>query len=261
MKYLSIMGMLLMVAVCAPAAQAKKEWVQLKGQNFIIYYRETVPENFVNTVMEESETEFKNVTANLGISRYQSWAWDKRALIYIYSDEDDYIQNGGQAGWSHGAALIETKVIKTYPSDSGFFDSILPHELGHIIFHELIGVKTDVTLWLDEGVAMYQEKAKRLGAAKQIKQAIQNGQFISLTALTDMRLYKNSDDKTVQLFYAESAGIVYFMITELGQEHFYKLCQELKEHTPLGMALPKVYMRIKDLEDLNKRWVKYLEEQ
>ncbi len=234
-----------------------EKWQQLKGQNFIIYYR-NVPQDFLDTVMRSAEEEFRNITSNLGIARYQSWSWDKRAAIYIYHDAKDYINNGGQAGWSHGAALVREKVIKTFPAANGFFDSIMPHELGHIIFREFVGFDADVPLWFEEGVAMYQEKAKRLGSDDDVREAIEKGQFITLTQLTDMRLYNDTDQDTVQLFYAEAANAVYFLITEFGEQRFYKLCRELKENTPFEEALRRVYVRLKSLDDLNKFWVKHL---
>jgi len=251
--------MIMMWSMGASFAQAK-EWETLKGSNFIVYYRQDVPEHFVNTVMESSEESFKEVSANLGLSRYQSWASDQRASIYIYADQEDYVKNGGQAGWSHGAALVASKIIKTYPSDQGFFDALLPHELGHIILHELVGPYANIPLWFDEGVAMYQEKAKHIGAGKIVQGALEKGQFITLSALTDMRLYSNSDNATVELFYAESASIVNFMITQLGESRFHKLCRELKENTRFVDALPKIYMYINKMEDLNKKWVNYLKD-
>ncbi len=244
----------------AVPAQAKKEWLEDKGSNFIIYHRQ-VPLDFVQTVMSSAEEDFRDVTANLGITRYQSWAWDKRAAIYIYKDEDDYVTNGGQAGWSHGSASVREKIIRTYPAANGFFDSILPHELGHIIFREFVGFNVDVPLWFEEGVAMYQEKAKRVGVNKTVKEAIENGQFIPLSRLTDMQLYKDTDQQVVNLFYAQSASIVYFMITQLGDQRFYQLCRELKDNTPFLTALTRVYVRVKTLDDLNKLWVNYLKEQ
>lgn len=237
-----------------------KEWQTMKSRHFIVNYRIEVPEDFVNTVVESSEDSYKAVIGNLGISWYQSWAWEDPINLYIYKDQDDYVNNGGQAGWSHGASLIGSKTIRTFPSDEGFFDSLLPHELGHIILHEYLGKYVLVPLWFDEGVAMYQEKAKRIGANKIVKEAILNGQFIPLTQLTDMRLYMNSDRKTVELFYAESASILNFMINELGSSHFYKLCAELKENTPFETAITKIYMYINNLEMLNKKWVTYLKE-
>ena len=238
---------------------AKDKWQQMKGQNFIINYRGGVPEYFVQTVMDSAEEEFKRVPGNLGISRYPNWMSDNKATIYIYSDETDYVSNGAP-GWSHGAAMVGEKVIKTFPSAHGFFDSTLPHELGHIIFREYVGVSADVPLWFEEGMAMYQEKAKRLGVNKAVEEAIKNGQFIPLSKLTNVRLHSNSDENSVQLFYSESASVVYFLITELGEWNFHKLCRELKQNTPFAEALTKTYMRIRSFDDLNKMWMQHLED-
>ena len=238
---------------------AKDKWQQMKGQNFIINYRGGVPEYYVQTVMDSAEEEFKRVPGNLGISRYPNWMSDNKATIYIYSDETDYVSNGAPS-WSHGAAMVGEKVIKTFPSAHGFFDSTLPHELGHIIFREYVGVSADVPLWFEEGMAMYQEKAKRLGVNKAVEEAIKNGQFIPLSKLTNVRLHSNSDENSVQLFYSESASVVYFLITELGEWNFHKLCRELKQNTPFAEALTKTYMRIRSFDDLNKMWMQHLED-
>ncbi len=250
----------LVLFLTTPTWAAKKEWDETKGTHFIIYYRD-VPQDFVQTVMDSAEEEYTAVTANLGVTRYQGWTWAKRASIYIYHDEDDYKLHSGQAVWSHGAALAQTKTIVTFPAVQGFFDSILPHEMGHIIFREIIGYEVNVPLWFEEGVAMYQEKAKRLGVNKTIKDAQQKGQFIPLSTLTDMQLYNDTPQETVELYYAESASIVYYLISELGEQRFYRLCHVLKENTPFLTALSQVYVRIKDLNVLNKMWLQYLEEQ
>ena len=261
MKIITWMTTVLLVAGMAlPRLEASpKEWEELKGQNFIIYYRSQVTMDFVQTTMDSAEQEFQRVTQSLGISRYQGWHWDKRAVIYIYRDSDDYTKNGG-ARWSHGSALTQQKVIKTYPSAQGFFDSLLPHELGHIIFREFIGFLAVVPLWFEEGVAMYQEKAKRWGANQDVRTAIQNGQFITLTDLTNMPLYNDSDQKTVDLFYAEAASAVYFLITEFGDQKFFYLLKELKQNTSFETALKKNYMQIKDLSSFDKQWKRYLED-
>ncbi len=237
-----------------------REWETSKGSHFIVYYRWDIPEDFVNTIQDSAEDNYRSVLENLGVSSYQGWAWEKPVLIYVYRDQEDYIKNGGQAGWSHGAAVVSTKTIRTFPSDEGFFDSLLPHELGHIVLHEYLGDYVDIPSWFDEGVAMYQEKAKRVGANKLVREALSNGQFITLSQLSDMRLYVNSDRKTVELFYAESASIVNFMISELGKNNFYRLCRSLKQRTRLSEALSEIYINIKDLNDLNKKWVNYLKD-
>jgi hypothetical protein len=239
-------------------ADEPSEWQQMKGQDFIVYYHPGVPDDFAQTTLDTAEQEFNRVSDNLGVTT-TGWAWDKKISIYIYSDRDDYVKNGGQAGWSHGAAFAQARTIRTYPDSAGFFDTILPHELGHIIFRYYIGFTPVVPLWFEEGVAIYQEKAKRLGSDKQVKEAIENGQFIPLSQLTGMRLYKNSDNQTVDLFYTESASVVYYLNTEFGEQEFQMLCTELKNGTPFDEALHKVYLRFENTDELNKEWLNSLQ--
>ncbi len=248
----------LLLATTSFADNSQDDWKQMKGQEFIIYYRADVPEDFVQTTMDTAEEEFKRVADNMGIINNRNRAWENQVKIYIYSERDDYVKNGGQATWSHGSAFAKARTIKTFPEAVGFFDTILPHELGHIIFRDYIGFTAVVPLWFEEGVAIYQEKAKRLGSKKSVQEAIENGQFIPLTQLSGMRLYKESKAQVVDLFYIESASAVYYLITELGEQEFYMLCDELKNNTPFQEALHKVYLRFRDLDDLNQAWVEYL---
>jgi hypothetical protein len=241
------------------ADENQNNWQQMKGQDFIIYYREDVPEDFVQTTMDTAEVEFRRVTDNLGITNNQEWAMEHQIKIYIYSDRDDFVKSGGQAGWAHGVTFAKAKTIKLYPDATGFFDTVLPHELGHIVFRDYIGYTAVIPLWFEEGVAIYQEKAKRLGANKMVKEEIENGQFIPLSQLSDMRLYKNSKSQVVDMFYTESASVVYYMITELGDREFYMLCNELKNNMQFQEALHKVYLRFKDIDELNQTWVEYLQ--
>jgi hypothetical protein len=241
------------------ADDAQDSWQKMKGQDFIIYYRAGVPDDFVQTTMDTAEDELKRVTDDLGITNNPSWGGGREIKVYIYSDKEDYVKNGGQSGWSHGVAFAKAKTIKLFPDVNGFFDSLLPHELGHIIFRDYIGYTAVIPLWFEEGVAIYQEKAKRLGSNAVVQVAIENGQFIPLTQLTGVRLYKDTKDQVVDLFYSESASAVYYMVTELGEQEFYMFCNELKNGTSFQEALHKIYLRFKTIDDLNQAWVGYLQ--
>ncbi len=257
MKFRVIGFMVLMLM--STHVQAEKYWKELKTDNFRIYAHD-VDADFVQTVMQEAEETLSDVLENLGLRKHQIWTQKSPISIYIYKNEDDYVKNGGQAGWSHGAALIQSRAIRTFPAASGFFDSILPHELGHIVLHEYVGIYIPIPLWFDEGVAMYQEKAKQLGGLKATRIAIKNEKFIPLTQLANVRLYAETDLEKIHLFYAESASIVNFMITELGDFRFRKLCRELKNNRSFDNALTSAYPRVKDLNDLNKQWVQFLQD-
>jgi len=150
-------------AFLQPIVAAEKEWKEYKCQHFIVYYNEA-PLEFVKNVEEMAERYYEKITDTLDVNRSRSWVWKDRAKIYVYDDQDDYVQRGKTLGWSSGSAFVREKMIRTFPAAHGFFDTTLPHELGHIIFRELIGFDVQVPLWFEEGVAMYQEEAQRWGA-------------------------------------------------------------------------------------------------
>jgi len=236
---------------------ARKVWKEYRTRHFLIYHK-NAPQDFIKTVEDSAERYYDEITDNLGFTRHKSWSYDRRAKIYIFNDKEDYIQGAKQMGWSHGVALSQLKIIQTFPSAHGFFDSILPHELGHIIFREFIGPYARIPLWFEEGVAMYQEKAKRWGAHQEVKKAIENGSFIPLPELSRVRLSGLSDKALVNLFYAESASFMNYFINEQGKYRFIKFCRKLKSGKKFDQALRAVYVRFKSVEDLNKSWYRYL---
>lgn len=246
-------GILAGTGYCA----TEEKWNEDRSLHFIIYYKE-VPPDFIKSVEDAAEDYYEEITRNLGFVRDQSWSWDQRAKIYIYRDSEDFIQSAKQARWAHGAASWLEKKIMTYPAASGFFDSILPHELGHIILREFIGANSFVPTWFDEGVAMYQEKAKRWGVNKEVKKALEEEKFIPIGELSMVTLYSDSDKDFVNLFYAEAASIIYYLITELGQYKFVALCRALKSGSRFENAVTSTYSRFRSLNDLNNAWVEYL---
>ena len=225
-KIIKLIFLFLAVFLNYSTAGADDKWEETHSRHFFIYYKDA-PADFVQNVEEAAENYYDEITRNLGFSRYEPWSYEERAKIYIYQDQQDYINSSQQYGWSHGAANARQKTIRTFPSAHGFFDSTLPHELGHIIFREMIGFYAEVPLWLDEGVAMFQEKAKRWGANTAVKQAMEQGSFLSLKQLSEIVLKQDTDPKMIDLFYAESASVVYFLITEFGQYRFQGFCQEI----------------------------------
>ncbi|MDP8265989.1 MAG: peptidase MA family metallohydrolase [Candidatus Aceula meridiana] len=236
---------------------AKEKWKEHKSRHFIVYYQKA-PFDFIKTVDEAAEDYYYEITDNLGFSRDQIWSFDDRARIYIYDDSDHYVDSARQARWSSGSTILGSKIIRTFPSAHGFFDSVLPHELGHIIFREYVGFKTKIPLWMDEGVAMYQEKAKRFGVNGEVKRALENETFIPISKLSKMRLTRSSSRAAVDLFYAEAASIVYFLIADQGRFRFMSFCRNLKQGNSFEQSLHKAYGRFKDTDDLNRAWVNYL---
>ncbi|MCK5581181.1 MAG: hypothetical protein KAJ18_07895 [Candidatus Omnitrophica bacterium] len=260
MKKIIICMLIGMFGFVAFSGAEEVKWEEERATHFIIYYKDA-PKDFVKEVERSAEDYFDEITRNLGFTRYGGWSFDRRAKIYIYSDKEDYVASSRQAGWSSGAVNVKDKIIRTFPAAHGFFDTTLPHELGHIIFREFVGFHTPLPLWLDEGVAMFQEKAQRWGAHKEVKKVIKNGRFKSLTELSQLRLGRNSSTELVSLFYSEAASIVSYMVKELGEYRFVSFCRRLKEGKTFEQALRSAYSRFSTIKDLNKSWVDFLKRQ
>ncbi|MGE5280278.1 MAG: peptidase MA family metallohydrolase [Deltaproteobacteria bacterium] len=250
MRNIILLGALLLGTTPAAAEVSFKE---MPSRHFEIYYEAPVEESFVNEVVAFAEKYYEELTEKLGFVRYNYWTWDDRAKIYIYADQETYVRESGQPAWSGGVADYHEKAIWTFPRDSGFFDSLLPHEIGHIVFREVIGHNA-VPLWLEEGVASYLEPARRFGAKKMVADAIEDGSFIPLTKLNGMSPRGLGNNKQVELFYAESVGLLSFLIDEFGIDRFNQICDKIKEGKSFERAIKLTLFGVQNLDDLDKMW-------
>lgn len=249
--------MFMFVFTAVLPAEEEVKWNVEKSTHFIIYYK-NAPHDFVKELVNYSEDYYNKIADGLGFRRFDFWLWDNRAKIYIYDDREDYNKSTGFSPWSAGFAVIHTKTIHTYPYAKGFFETILPHEMGHIVFREFIGFSNrQVPVWLDEGVASFQERNRAESASQIVRAAIKNGTYIPLTKLNSMDPRIMADQGTVSLFYAESVSVVYYLVKQFGKDSFIVFCQRLRDGKTLQESLRSTYS-IKDMDELNSNFIKYL---
>ena len=126
------------------------EWKELKGEHFIVCYLQN--EDFADDVLDKSEVYYSRIAADLNYPRYSEfWTWDKRVKIYIHPNLESFLKATGQPQWSRGMADYNNKQIISYAWSGGFLESLLPHEIAHLIFRDFVGFKSEIPLWLDEG--------------------------------------------------------------------------------------------------------------
>jgi hypothetical protein len=232
-------------------------WLITKSTHFIVYYK-NAPEDFIKEVIEKSEDYYDKIAADLGFMRFDFWLWDNRAKIYIHDNAADYHSATGQPEWSGGNAVPASKIIQTFPYAQGFFEKILPHEMGHIIFREFVGFNNPaIPLWLDEGVASYQEKLTYSMADAFVRKAIEKGNFITLEKLSNFNPQLTLSDNLTQLFYTESFSVVDFLIKEFGRDKFVSFCQDLRDKKDLVRAVAMNYS-FSNIQELDSAWQRYL---
>lgn len=280
-----LLGIALGLCLCAVRAGAADgfNWKELKGAHFIVYF--TGEESFARDVLNSAEKYYTRIAGELGYARYQGfWLWEKRCKIYIYPDHASFLKETGQSGWAHGMADYKAKTIFSYVWHEGFLDSLLPHEIAHLIFRDFIGFKGEVPLWLDEGVAQWEEEAKRPQMKAMAKEYYEQEGLLTVKDMMrlDIRMLKDkegvhvraaltrdgsagavflSTDNLVTTYYLQAVSMVGFLIEKYGGESFTAFCRELRDGENLSDALKSAYTTISSIEDFEKRWKEYLEEQ
>ena len=256
-KYFSCILLVLILLKTLPAQEQR--WQELRGVHFLVYYN-NADDDFVNTVLERAEDYYYSITEKLGFRRYNFWLNEKRVKIYIYDDAQSYQADARQPEWAGGCVDLENKIIRTYSAAGGFINMVLPHEMGHIIFRELIGFDNFAApLWLEEGVACYLERPEnRMHAHRIIKKAIVDNEFIRLKNLSNFNPRQVGGRDKIELFYAEALGAVTYLIREYGQDNFVLFCENLRDKKDLDRAIAAVYP-YKNLEEFSQKWQEYLE--
>ena len=130
--------------------------------------------------------------------------------------------------------------------------------MGHIIFRVFVGFDNPaIPLWLEEGVASYQEKLTYSMANTFVRKAIEKGNFITLERLSGFSSGSRIPDEAAQLFYIESFSIVDFLIKEFGKDKFVSFCQDLRDKKNLERAIASDYP-FSNIQELDEAWEKHL---
>lgn len=265
-------------------AGASENWQEVTGEHFIVYFMQD--ESFAKDVSYKAETYYKNIASELGYPRYADfWLWEKRVKIYIYPDHDSYLKATGQPEWSRGLADYTNKRIISYAWSEEFVDSLLPHEIAHLIFRDFVGIKGEIPLWLDEGVAQWAEETKRKEFKQMTRELLMKDALLSLddmmkidvrTMVSKGKVYIRptrtrsgdegvlliSGDSLVSTYYLQAASLVGFLIEKHASDNFAEFCRQLRDGRNLEEALRKAYStHVNDLSELEKKWRDYLEEE
>jgi len=258
-----------------------QDWQELKDEHFIVYF--TGDKKFPQEVLYKAEVYYQRIASDLGYPRYSEfWLWENRVKIYIYQDHDSFLKATGQPQWSYGMADYKNKQIVSFLWGQGFLESLLPHEIAHLIFRDFVGFKGEIPLWLDEGVAQWAEETKRQGIKFKVKQLFEKDSVLSLGDMMglDIRKFTEKDrvyirptrtkegdkgviflsgDNLITTYYLQSVSLVGFFIEKYGSERFAGFCRQLRDGKTMEEALRFTYPEyMRNSTELEDNWREYL---
>jgi len=248
---------ILAIALFLPQTAIAQEWEVVKGDHFLINY--LADKKFAKHVLKQAEKYYDKIASDLGYSRYDKfWQWDDRVNIYIYRTQEEFMQATGRPEWVYGMAFYDEKSIVSYRWSEGFMNALLPHELTHLIFRDFVGFDGEIPLWMDEGVAQWQEEERRKESKEIVEELIEKKSFIPLSKLMILGSGLEKDPVLALKFYAQAVTLVGFLIERYGGSKFTTFCRQLRDGKTMDQALSNVYTTsISNIEELEKKWIAY----
>ena len=229
----------------------------LKRMHFVIYHNN---QSFANKISWKAEYYYKKIIRHFNINGFHPWEKDKRCTIYIFENRDSFVKRAGAPSWSIGLARYNPPRLYIYYKGSrNLIENTLPHELTHLIFGEFMD-RNKIPLWLNEGMAQYEEEKWDKGYAKRyLKSHIKEGIYIKLGELFKMERYPQDKEK-LNLFYLESASVIDYLRKEQIASLFGKFLLKVKQGKSVELSLKEIYQWKFEggIPELEERWIRFI---
>jgi len=258
---------------------------ETKGEHFIVYTQQE--DARVREILRQAENYYRDIAERLNFPRRSKfWLWNDRVKIYLYAQKTDYTSRSQEPEWSQGVTDYATKAISSFVMSEDFMDSVLPHEIAHLIFQDFYGAENNASPpdWLNEGVAQWAEDQETKRKLKErARDLLESKGLLSLPDifLTNIPFIKKnpnrlcfrlirskrdrysviilSPDVLIDTFYVESGSLVGYLIETLGIFRFAEFCRELSRDKTIQEALQEAYPKqFQSVEDLDDQWRAYL---
>jgi hypothetical protein len=258
----SVLFLAAVLALLAPPRGARAQaWQTLKSEHFVVLFGADAA--FAAEVARRAEEYYRTITWDLGITRHDGfWLWQNRTRIYLHPTKEAFARAAGAPAWAGGKASCELREIHTFDGCPDFLDSLLPHELTHLVFRDFVGAGRNVPLWLEEGAAQWEERSGRRGADRLAREMLGQGRFARLGDLMGQDVRAARDRRAAEAFYVQALSLVAYLAEQHGRERFRKLCGQLRSGKAFEEALRFTYPdRIRSIAELESKWHAYLREE
>jgi len=204
-------------------------------------------DSFARELMDTCEEGLARLTQDIG-------TYPERPInIYIYASDNDL--KGAMIfpqEWTGGVAFtaFSTIAIGISPSELDWGKKALLHELTHLVVHQAtFSPYGQLPLWLDEGLAMYNEGELDPVLRSYLEEAIAEDELISVRSLCSPF---SAYSEKASLSYAQSYSLVEYLLDNYGQDSMLDLLAILREGSTYDEALTEVYGF--DIDGLDARW-------
>jgi hypothetical protein len=204
-------------------------------------------DSFARELMDACQKGLARLTQDIG-------TYPERPIkIYIYASTSD-LQGAmiSSNEWSGGVAFTDFGIIaiSISPSELDWGKGALVHELTHLVVRQAtFSPYGQLPLWLDEGLATYNEGELDSVLRSYLEEAILEDALISVRSLCSPF---SAYSEKAYLSYAQSYSLVEYLLDNYGQNKMLDLLALLKQGSTYDEALTEVYGF--DMDGLDARW-------
>lgn len=174
--------------------------------------------------------------------------------IYIYANTTDMRSalQQNQVEWVGGLAVPSLGIIlgAVAPGDIAEAERLIPHELSHQVLHQATeNPYGGVPLWVDEGLAVYNQYVVEPQFGILLAEAAHTGQLIPLEALESSF---PADPQKALLSYAQSYSVVAYILDTYGPEKMQALVTAFRDAVPPDEAIQTALGL--SIDELDRAW-------
>ena len=160
-------------------------------------------------------------------------------IVISNTDEEFHSWHNIEHDWIGGQTFsdfgITNQIVKGESFQDAWLNSVIPHEISHIFFNQVVhNPIVSVPVWLNEGVAQYNEFISHDWEINQVASAAEEKRLIPLTSLEDG--FGSYDVDRVYLSYAEAYSAAAYLVETYGNVGLSKLLKAYKDGEPTDQA-------------------------
>ncbi len=169
-------------------------------------------QDFGYAVLNKASQSVQNIRANLGGGLLHP------INLWVYANDQDFHSSlaPGSYEWVGGEALpmLNEASIVVYNTMDDTLRRDMPHELTHLIFHQLTANGLPAPTWFDEGLAVYNQEFREGELSARLNKALASQSLLRLNSIFES-FPANADQ--AYLAYAESWNLLDYMYKTFGQ--------------------------------------------
>ncbi|MBT7074647.1 MAG: hypothetical protein HN922_07035 [Anaerolineae bacterium] len=202
------------------------DWQTLENDDIGVWWHDR-PASFGETIFDIAKKAVK-----LQNKLFQT-DLDYKMRIVIYNSSDEFaawhsLAHDWVGGETYGNYGITAQIVEDTSYQKSWLNNVIPHEISHLYFAQITHNPTvSVPVWLNEGVAQYNEFIDHEWEFGKVRDAAKKGDIIPLSSLANG--FGAFNEERVYLAYYESVSAVSYFVETYGSENLSALLSAYKE--------------------------------